>query len=96
MVGSDPDRVGAGQWTAVSGEKKGGWGMGNPSGFLGTSRGWAKEWGERAARVLSDAFPQARNLRSRAGRDLPDKIGTGQSGLPSDLRASSASDHVRG
>jgi hypothetical protein len=45
--------VGGGQWTGVSGGKRGGWGMGNPSGLLGTSRGQAKEWGERAARTLS-------------------------------------------
>jgi len=35
----DPERVGAGQWTVVSGEKNGRWGMGNPSGLLGTSGG---------------------------------------------------------
>jgi len=31
-------------------------------------------------------FRPGRNLRSRAGRDLPDKVGTGRSGLPSGLR----------
>jgi len=39
MVERDPDRVEAGQWTVVSGEKNGRWGMGNPSGLLGTSGG---------------------------------------------------------
>jgi hypothetical protein len=39
MVERDPDRVAAGPWTVVNGEKKGRWGMGNPSGLLGTSWG---------------------------------------------------------
>jgi len=53
--------VDSGQWTVVSGEKKRGWGMRNPSGLLpdkvgagGTSRGHANERGERAARMLSE------------------------------------------
>jgi hypothetical protein len=46
--------VGSRQWTVVSREKKGGWGMGNPSGLLGTNRGQANGRGERAARVLSE------------------------------------------
>ena len=45
IVGSDPDRVGAGQWTVVSGEEKGRWGMGN--------RGRARGRGQRVARMLS-------------------------------------------
>ena len=39
MAERDSDRVGAGPWTVVSGEKNGRWGMGNPSGLLGTSGG---------------------------------------------------------
>jgi len=46
--------VDSGQWTVVRGEKKRGWGMRNPSGLLGTSRGHANERGERAARMLSE------------------------------------------
>ena len=37
--------VGSGQWTVVSGVKRGGWGMGNPSGLHGTGRGLARERG---------------------------------------------------
>jgi len=37
--------VGSGQWTVASGEKRRGWGMGNPSGLHGTGRGLAREGG---------------------------------------------------
>jgi len=46
MVGSDPDRVAADQWTVVREEKNGGWGIGN--------RGSARESGEGSAGMLSE------------------------------------------
>src|SRR5260370_41792107 len=56
--------VGSGPWTVVSGEKRGGWGMGNPSGLHGTGRGLARGRGWRLVRVLSDA--SGLPLRQRA------------------------------
>ncbi len=55
---------------------------------------WAVISGQRSVRrKTGDAnwsetspFRPGRNLRSRAGRDLPDKVGTGRSGLPSKVR----------
>ncbi len=43
--------VDSGQWTGVTGQKKRGWGMGNPSGSLERSRGHGNGRGERSARV---------------------------------------------